>query len=101
MWLFLHSSFFPRLRLPLPRQRAQWMGAADIEFVIRSQLRQLQTKNPMNDDFYFQVMNARAGGAYRGVCLLFGGSSHDMHPHRCFCRVSVATLLLELSSCLN
>jgi hypothetical protein len=46
-------------------------------------------------------MNARAGGAYRGVCLLFGGSSHDMHHHRCFCRVSVATLLLELSSCLN
>jgi hypothetical protein len=51
----------PRFNIPLPRQRFALMFRSDMEFVLRSQLMQLQSKNPMNDDFYFQVINARRG----------------------------------------
>jgi hypothetical protein len=73
----------PRLRIPLPRTaRFALMGTHDLEFVLRSQLMQLSSKNPMNDDFYFQVMNARKGGRYRGSGFPLAAATNRVNPFR-------------------
>lgn len=43
------------------------MGFKDLADVIRMQLMQLQTKNPMDDDFYYQVYSARKGEPWKGL----------------------------------
>jgi hypothetical protein len=72
----------PRIRIPLPRTRFAMMSHSDMEFVLRSQLMQLQSKNPMNDDFYFQVINARKGGRYRGSGFPLAASTNKANPFR-------------------
>eukprot|EP00474_Spongospora_subterranea_P001098 CRZ01556.1 hypothetical protein [Spongospora subterranea] len=45
------------------------MSHSEISIVIRQSLQQLQTKNPMDDDFYYQVYTSRQGGPWKGVGL--------------------------------
>lgn len=53
--------------MPLPKFRFQWMSHQEIEMVLRQQLHHIQSPDPMSDDFYAQVMNARKGGGWKGV----------------------------------
>ena len=55
------KSYFRKVYVPLPKNRFKYMSHAEISIVIRQQLQQLQTKNPMDDDFYYQVFTARQG----------------------------------------
>lgn len=51
----------PSFRLPLPKARFKFMTHRQIEMVLRTQIHHLETRDPMADDFYAQVMNARRG----------------------------------------
>lgn len=55
------------VRIPLPRKRFKRMNFKEIADVIRVSLMRMQTKNPMDDDFYYQVYSARKGEPWKGV----------------------------------
>lgn len=61
--------YFRHVYIPLPTKRFRYMSHAEISVVVRQSLQQLQTKNPMDDDFYYQVTMARSGGPWKGVGL--------------------------------
>mgnify|MGYP007080244923 CR=1 FL=1 len=47
--------------VPLPRKLFRGMTKQEMAYVIRQQLGFLQSSDPLADDFYFQVFNARKG----------------------------------------
>jgi hypothetical protein len=62
--------FFNNWRVPLPNQNFQYMDKFEIENVLHRQLAALQSADPVADDFYFQVFNARKGTENRNDVVI-------------------------------
>eukprot|EP01083_Nonionella_stella_P281893 959398_1 len=78
------NSSHNRFYMPLPKQRFCWMTHKEIEMILRKQLYHSQSQDPMADDFYAQVWNARQGGEWKGVGIPQFGSVkvQDMSTYR-------------------
>eukprot|EP00475_Leptophrys_vorax_P034186 TRINITY_DN548_c0_g1_i24.p1 TRINITY_DN548_c0_g1~~TRINITY_DN548_c0_g1_i24.p1 ORF type:complete len:580 (-),score=117.08 TRINITY_DN548_c0_g1_i24:1270-2970(-) len=55
------------LHLPLPKKKFKRVSPKELADVIRLQLMNLMAKNPMDEDFYFQVYSARNGEPWKGI----------------------------------
>lgn len=54
-------------RVPLPDKSYRRMSKKQLADVVRTQLMQQMTNNPMDQDFYSQVYTARKGEAWQGM----------------------------------